>query len=111
MLPYLRVVLALGRVAFEVYLYLVAEQVGRPVRLAFAHGGRYEMPMMGLVLYASYHPSPRNHRTGRLTRGSFVDILQWIKAEAAIQRLRKGDSEIERIEYLIYTRIGLPLTD
>ena len=84
LLPFLRVVLALGRVAFEAYLRLVSEKVGKPVRLAFHHGVRYEMPVGGLALYASYHPSPRNHRTGRLTRESFVDVLRQVRREAAL---------------------------
>ena len=83
LLPHLRVVLALGRIAFDAYLRLVFPGKARS-RLAFRHGARYEISAGGPVLYASYHPSPRNHQTGRLTRESFVDVLQRAWQEAGL---------------------------
>ena len=84
LLPHLRVVLALGRVAFESYLRLVSEKLDKPTRLLFNHGARYEMPAGLPVLYASYHPSPRNHQTGRLTLDSLIEVLQQVRREAGL---------------------------
>ena len=84
LLPSVRVVLALGRTAFESYLRLVSQQVGKPLRLAFHHGARYEMPAGPPVLITSYHPSPRNHQTGRLTEASFVHVLQQVMRDAEL---------------------------
>ncbi|MCH7706267.1 MAG: uracil-DNA glycosylase, partial [Chloroflexi bacterium] len=86
LLPGLRIVLALGRVATDAYVRLVAKQSGEKVRIAFQHGARYEMPAGTPVLYTSYHPSPRNHNTGRLTRASFLEVFQKIAGELATPR-------------------------
>ena len=83
LLSHLRVVLVLGRIAFDAYLRLVLQGKARS-GCAFRHGARYEISAGGPVLYASYHPSPRNHQTGRLTRESFVDILQRAWQEAGL---------------------------
>lgn len=77
-----RIVLALGRVAFDAYLRLASAWAGRPLRFAFAHGARHEMPIGPQTLYASYHPSPRNHQTGRLNEEQFLEVLRRVKAEA-----------------------------
>ncbi|MBI4202028.1 MAG: uracil-DNA glycosylase [Chloroflexi bacterium] len=82
MLPEVRVVLALGRIAFEAYLRIASAWAGRPLRFTFAHGARYELPAGSRVLYASYHPSPRNHQTGRLTKEAFIGVLRRVKEEA-----------------------------
>ncbi|MFH1141603.1 MAG: uracil-DNA glycosylase [Chloroflexota bacterium] len=84
LLPSVRVILALGRTAFDSYLRLVSQQMDRPIRLAFQHGARYEMPAGPPVLFASYHPSPRNHQTGRLTEASFIHVLQQVRREAGL---------------------------
>lgn len=64
-----RVVVALGRIAFEAFLR-VREAAGRPTlkpKPRFAHGAEIRLPE-GLTLIASYHPSQQNTFTGRLTR-------------------------------------------
>ena len=83
LLPHVRVVLVLGRIAFDAYLRLVLPGKARS-GLAFRHGARYEVWEGGPVLYVSYHPSPRNHQTGRLTKESFVDVLQRAWQEAGL---------------------------
>jgi uracil-DNA glycosylase family 4 len=71
-------VLALGALAFKAYLgYLARRGVG--VRgLRFAHGEVYMFPEMP-TLYASYHPSPRNTNTGKLTSSMLAGVLANIK--------------------------------
>ena len=76
LLPNLRVVICLGKIAFDGFL---AHQI-RTGRLAnrkgylFGHGVEYTLPG-GLTLIASYHPSLQNTNTGKLTRPMFLSIF------------------------------------
>lgn len=75
LLPSVRVVLTLGRVAFEGYLELLRRQ-GRPVAaLPFRHGGVYELEASLPVLVASYHPSRRNTQTGLLSAAMLDAVI------------------------------------
>ena len=74
----LRAVLALGSLAFRSYVNHLTRS-GRPTEgLRFAHAARF-MIHGSPVLYASYHPSPRNTHTGRLTKGMLVSLLTRIR--------------------------------
>ena len=84
LLPRLRAVLVLGRIAFDAYLRLVSRDLGKRARLSFTHGARYLLGDGMPALYVSYHPSPRNHNTGRLTRSSFVAVLEQVRREAGL---------------------------
>lgn len=72
----LRVVLALGAIAFRAFLRTWKE-IGREVPTpapAFGHGVRYRIdPRVHLL--ASYHPSQQNTFTGRLTRPMFHRVF------------------------------------
>jgi uracil-DNA glycosylase family 4 len=72
-----RVVVALGRVAFDAYLrHLKRTGLMENVRgLVFRHGARYRLPD-GRTLLASYHPSMQNTQTGKLTRPMFLRIFR-----------------------------------
>jgi uracil-DNA glycosylase len=72
----LRVVVCLGKIAFDGYLaYLVAQGViERKSAYRFAHGATYQLPN-GMHLLCSYHPSLRNTNTGRLDRAMFTRIF------------------------------------
>jgi uracil-DNA glycosylase family 4 len=72
----LRVIVALGKIAFDAYLsYLLrAGKIARRAPYIFAHGAKYEMPD-GRILLASYHPSNQNTQTGKLTKEMFVRIF------------------------------------
>jgi uracil-DNA glycosylase family 4 len=79
--PQLRVVLCLGRIAFDGYLAILAARQLIPSRTAckFAHGAKHEFPdspapLPGLL--ASYHPSRQNTQTGRLTRTMFAEVFR-----------------------------------
>ena len=85
LLPELRAVLALGRIAFAAYLHLVSHESGGALRLPFRHGARYPLGEGLPILFVSYHPSPRNHNTGRLTHSGFVALLEEVKREVASQ--------------------------
>jgi uracil-DNA glycosylase family 4 len=63
----LRVVVALGRIGFDVCRRLYAARGAATRSLRFAHGAAYDLAPHGPVLIASYHPSRQNTNTGRLT--------------------------------------------
>lgn len=80
-----RVVIALGRIAFESYLKACRELghvLPRPLP-GFGHGKMRHLPW-GVTLIGSYHPSQQNTFTGRLTAPMFAAVFA-----AARQALRK----------------------
>ena len=77
LLPELRAVLALGRVALDGFVALMREtgRVPPRTRFAFGHGVSHDLGG-GLALFASYHPSQQNTFTGRLTTRSFDAVMK-----------------------------------
>jgi uracil-DNA glycosylase family 4 len=75
-LPRVRVVVCLGKIAFDGYLahLLSAGTIERRSAYRFGHGAEYLLPN-GLHLLASYHPSLRNTNTGRLNAAMFAKIF------------------------------------
>jgi uracil-DNA glycosylase family 4 len=75
-LPRIRVVVCLGKIAFDGYLaYLLHTKViERKSIYRFTHGAHYVLPN-GLHLLATYHPSLRNTNTGRLNRPMFTRVF------------------------------------
>ncbi len=71
-----RVVVCLGKIAWDGYLaHLVAEgTVPRRSAYQFGHGAAYTLPN-GLHLLGSYHPSLRNTNTGRLDSVMFAGVF------------------------------------
>jgi uracil-DNA glycosylase family 4 len=72
-----RVVVALGKIAFDAYLGYLKRRgllLNRTGYL-FGHGNQYRMPD-GRILLASYHPSNQNTSTGKLTEKMFTGIFQ-----------------------------------
>lgn len=79
----LRVVVALGKIAFDAYLnYLKRRgQLASRKEYVFRHGAKYEMD--GKILLATYHPSNQNTQTGKLTKQMFVKIFEEARRLAA----------------------------
>jgi uracil-DNA glycosylase family 4 len=73
-----KVILALGRIAFDTYVRFLKEQGVRTPGLKFQHGAFYDLPKPHPILCASYHPSRQNTQTGRLTVVMFDRILQTV---------------------------------
>lgn len=70
----LRVVLVLGRIAFDGFLRAMADRGAPPLRHrpAFRHGAEHRpWGDEGPILVCSFHPSRQNTNTGRLTRPMF----------------------------------------
>jgi uracil-DNA glycosylase family 4 len=74
-----RVVLALGQMAFKGYLDHLKRRGFSSVQLKFKHGQKYSLPPGFPVLVASYHPSRQNTQTGRLTSRMMDEALEIVK--------------------------------
>lgn len=70
----LKVVLALGKMAFDGYLRMLKEMGYDLPRLKFEHGAWHELPEGLPILAACYHPSRQNTQTGRLTQ-AMIDAI------------------------------------
>jgi uracil-DNA glycosylase len=75
-LPRIRVVVGLGKIAFDAYLQLLKQRgvIIRP-RPAFGHGVRHALPN-GQILIGSYHPSRQNTNTGKLTPRMMDEVFR-----------------------------------
>jgi uracil-DNA glycosylase family 4 len=85
LLPNLRVVVALGRIAFDIYLAILKDrgQIARRSDFLFGHN-RLHRPLEGLpVLISSYHPSQQNTSTGKLTEPMLTDVFRNARANLA----------------------------
>ncbi len=82
-----RIILALGRIAFDGILLLLREQGLDVSALSFAHGATYPLPAPWPTLVASYHPSRQNTQTGRLTMAMFDEVFTQIRAQLAVTQL------------------------
>ena len=97
----LRVVVCLGRIAFDGLLAwarrtkILVSRAGFP----FAHAAEYTLPN-GLAVITSYHPSLQNTNTGKLTRPMFLAVFkrarELAEMNAAPHRKERG-TEHERI--------------
>jgi len=74
----LRVVLALGRVAFDTYVRFLKDEGLETEDLRFQHAAFYQLPKPYPALVASYHPSRQNTQTGKLTMKMFEKVFQEI---------------------------------
>ena len=75
-----RAILALGGVAWDALRDVVPRVYGveRP-SMAFAHGACVPLGAGRPLLWGSYHPSPQNTNTGKLTLPMLVDLLTRIR--------------------------------
>ena len=83
LLTNLRVIICLGRIAFD-GLLAWAKRTGIVDSRAgyhFAHGAEFELPN-GLKVITSYHPSLQNTNTGKLTKPMFLSVFQRARAFA-----------------------------
>ena len=73
----LRVVVCLGRIAFDGLLAheMRTGTLRKRTEFVFAHGAEYKLPS-GLIAIASYHPSLQNTNTGKLTREMLLKVFK-----------------------------------
>jgi uracil-DNA glycosylase len=81
----LRVVVCLGKIAFDGFLnhQLRSGRIAARKPFVFRHGAEYALPG-GMTLIASYHPSLQNTNTGKLTRAMFLDVFKRARAAAGL---------------------------
>jgi uracil-DNA glycosylase len=78
-LPPIRVIVALGKIAFDAYLRLLrTEGLALRPRPVFAHGRAAALPG-DRVLVGCYHPSRQNTNTGKLTARMMDQVFQNVK--------------------------------
>jgi uracil-DNA glycosylase family 4 len=83
LLPADTVFVALGALAFDACLRVLAqrgERIPRP-RPRFAHGARYQIGEHALL--ATYHPSQQNTFTGKLTQSMLREVFRRARREVA----------------------------
>jgi uracil-DNA glycosylase family 4 len=74
----LKVVVALGKIAFDNYLAILKShrKIGSRAPYQFGHGCEYRTGEELPVLIASYHPSQQNTSTGKLTEKMLMDVFR-----------------------------------
>ena len=72
-----RVVVALGSIAFQTYLAILRDRgfVKRLSDFPFGHGLEYRPYKNGPALIGCYHPSQQNTSTGKLTKKMLADVF------------------------------------
>jgi uracil-DNA glycosylase family 4 len=85
-LPRVRIVVALGKIAFDAYLQLLKRRgVALRPRPLFGHAVAHELPN-GQTLIGCYHPSRQNTNTGKLTARMMDEVFRL--AARRLQNLR-----------------------
>jgi uracil-DNA glycosylase family 4 len=76
-----RAVLALGKIAWDVYMGILKQRGVIPERTGykFAHGAEVDLPEAGLRLFGVYHPSQQNTQTGLLTPAMYAKVLKRVR--------------------------------
>ena len=76
-----KVVLALGKIAWDAYLGILQTQgvIESRARHSFAHGAEAKLPEGQPLLVGVYHPSQQNTQTGKVTAAMYAKVLQRIK--------------------------------
>jgi len=78
LLETVEVVVALGRLAFDVYLAILREQgkIARRSGFIFAHDAEHRTGEDQPLLISSYHPSQQNTSTGKLTEAMLRAVFE-----------------------------------
>jgi uracil-DNA glycosylase family 4 len=76
-----KVVLALGKIAWDAYLDILKSQgvIESRAEFDFAHGAEAKLPGNGPLLVGVYHPSQQNTQTGKLTPAMYTKVLNHIR--------------------------------
>ena len=71
----LKVVVALGKVAFDTCVNFYKINYGFSEKIKFGHNLKYKLPN-NIMLVGCYHPSPRNVNTGRINEKKMTDLFK-----------------------------------
>jgi uracil-DNA glycosylase family 4 len=92
LLPNVGAVVALGKLAFDVYLSILrdAGRIKRRSDFVFGHDREHDMGPDNPVLISSYHPSQQNTQTGKLTEPMFRAVFERAKRVMELRFSRKS---------------------
>ncbi len=86
-----RAILALGGFAWDAIRDVVPNVYGVPrPEVPFGHGACAPLGLGRPLLWASYHPSPQNTQTGKLTHPMLVNLLERIRRSYETTRAPEG---------------------
>tara|TARA_Y100000590_G_scaffold90201_1_gene101667 strand:- start:3929 stop:4603 length:675 start_codon:yes stop_codon:yes gene_type:complete len=71
----LKVIVALGKIAFDACVYFYKSNYNFLDKIKFNHGSVYKLPN-NILLVGCYHPSPRNVNTGRINEKKMTDLFK-----------------------------------
>jgi len=76
-----RVVLALGKIAWDAYLEVLKQQgkIVARAKFVFDHGAEERPVSDGPVLVGLYHPSQQNTQTGKVTEAMYGKVLRRVR--------------------------------
>jgi len=76
-----KIILALGKIAWDAYLDILKSEgvIASRAKFAFAHGAVAKLPRAGPRLVGVYHPSQQNTQTGKLTPAMYARVLNHIR--------------------------------
>ena len=71
----LKVIVALGKIAFDACTYFYKSKYKLNKKINFAHNKIYKLPD-NILLVGCYHPSPRNVNTGRINEKKMTSLFK-----------------------------------
>ncbi len=74
----LKVIVALGKIAFDACVYFYKSNYSFSKKIKFGHSYIYHLPN-NITLVGCYHPSPRNVNTGRINENKMIKLLKKVK--------------------------------
>ena len=74
----LRVILTLGKLAFDNCIKFYKQKYEINQKFIFKHGKKFMLPD-GKIIFSCYHPSPRNVNTGLLNISKMIKLLNIVK--------------------------------
>ena len=75
LLKNLKVIVALGKIAFDACVYFYKTNYGFSGKIKFGHNNVYNLTN-NILLVGCYHPSPRNVNTGRLNEQKMTSLFK-----------------------------------
>ena len=79
----LKIIITLGKVAFDNYLKFYKKKHNLTKKISFKHGMTYLLPN-NVTLIPCYHPSPRNVNTKKISEKMMVDLFKKAKKLSTI---------------------------
>ena len=76
-----KIVLALGKIAWDAYLEILKQRglIASRAAFRFAHGAETALPGDSPRLFGVYHPSQQNTQTGKVTPAMYAQVLRRIR--------------------------------